>query len=129
MKALRDALAAQAQEIERRDSAGIDTMRALQAAEARVRELEEGQICGACGQPWTGEPCGQKNNANPFPTCYPAIRDIKAELAAKEAATIERCAKVADSMPDHEGPELIAAAICALAKEPTAAPPGPAASP
>lgn len=29
------------------------------------------QICGACGQPWNGEGCGQKDNGHPFPTCYP----------------------------------------------------------
>lgn len=31
------------------------------------------QICGACGQPWTGEGCGQKDNGHPFQTCYPVV--------------------------------------------------------
>ena len=30
-------------------------------------------VCGACGQTWTGEACGQKNNEWPFPTCYPIL--------------------------------------------------------
>lgn len=30
-------------------------------------------VCGACGEPWTGKPCGQKNNGWPFPTCYPTL--------------------------------------------------------
>jgi hypothetical protein len=28
-------------------------------------------VCGACGRPWTGESCGQKDNGWPFPTCNP----------------------------------------------------------
>jgi hypothetical protein len=51
------------------------------------------------------------------------------ELATKEAATIERCAKVASTWSgdfDYPyGQERIATAIRALAKEPTAAPPVP----
>ncbi len=29
-------------------------------------------ICGCCGKYWDGEPCGQKDNGWPFPTCYPS---------------------------------------------------------
>lgn len=28
-------------------------------------------VCGACGQPWTGEKCGQAENGWPFQTCFP----------------------------------------------------------
>lgn len=30
-------------------------------------------VCGACGQPWTGEKCGQADNSHPFPVCYPFV--------------------------------------------------------
>ncbi|MCS3926237.1 hypothetical protein M2175_001268 [Bradyrhizobium elkanii] len=36
-----------------------------------VLTLTGDKICGACGQPWTGEPCGQKDNGHPYPVCYP----------------------------------------------------------
>jgi hypothetical protein len=48
-------------------------------------------------------------------------------LKVKEVETIERCAKVVESLGSHNYPTNFAAAIRAL-KEPTAAPPGPAAS-
>lgn len=45
----------------------------IKSADAAADEIltAMGQICGACGQPWTGEPCGQKDNGHPFATCYP----------------------------------------------------------
>lgn len=47
-----------------------ERMRAALTAAAQAEKPTE-VMCGACGQPWTGEPCGQKDNGHPFPTCYP----------------------------------------------------------
>lgn len=44
---------------------------ALRKALEEVITEESGQVCGACGQPWTGEKCGQADNDHPFNTCYP----------------------------------------------------------
>jgi hypothetical protein len=46
----------------------IDELAALQRQPERAPPQ---QMCGACGQPWTGEPCGQKDNGWPFQTCTP----------------------------------------------------------
>ena len=32
---------------------------------------ESKTVCGACGAPWTGQSCGQKDNQYDFPVCYP----------------------------------------------------------
>lgn len=49
--------------------------------------LQSNQICGACGQPWTGESCGQKDNGWPFPTCYLATRELRPNLTHQCAGT------------------------------------------
>lgn len=43
----------------------------------------EAPVCGACGQPWTGEPCGQKDNGHPFAVCYP-VEDYRIATLTKE---------------------------------------------
>ena len=41
-------------------------------AEAMIARLRKPtNVCGACGQPWTGEKCEQADNSWGFPTCYP----------------------------------------------------------
>jgi glycine/D-amino acid oxidase-like deaminating enzyme len=52
------------------------TRAALSAAEAaRV----EGEVCGACGKPWTGEKCGQAEKGWPHPVCNP-VAAIRARI-------------------------------------------------
>lgn len=50
--------------------------------EAAAAADAQNMICGACGQPWTGESCGQKDNGWPFPVCNP----IPAALCTQEGA-------------------------------------------
>jgi hypothetical protein len=52
-----------------------DAANELEAQAKRIAELEAAlaeRRCVACGQPWTGEPCGQKDNDWPFPVCTPS---------------------------------------------------------
>ncbi|WP_315768495.1 MULTISPECIES: hypothetical protein [unclassified Bradyrhizobium] len=51
---------------------------ALEFLLRRTREVaiedckgESEPVCVACGQPWTGEACGQKDNGWPFEVCAP----------------------------------------------------------
>ena len=41
------------------------------AREAEGLRTKTQTVCGACGEPWTGQSCGQQDNAHPFPVCYP----------------------------------------------------------
>lgn len=59
---------------------------------------EDVQVCGACGQPWTGEPCGQKDNGHPFPTCYPAEDTRIASLSQALAEARAECASKSDQI-------------------------------
>ena len=47
-------------------------------------------ICGACGEPWTGQKCEQFDNAHPFLVCFPYQTEdgddkIEVALAAIDA--------------------------------------------
>jgi hypothetical protein len=47
-------------------------------------------ICGACGELWTGEKCGQQHNLHSFPTCYPhQTQDGTDEQSALTAANAQ----------------------------------------
>lgn len=46
-------------------------LRAGAAVDAVLALAQTKQICGACGQVWTGEKCGQAENGWPHPVCYP----------------------------------------------------------
>ena len=48
-------------------------------------------VCGACGQPWTGEKCGQADNGHPFQTCYPHV-EPPPERADVEAMKVMKAA-------------------------------------
>ena len=64
---------------------------AVEAMIARLREPTN--VCGACGQPWTGDKCGQVDNSWGFPTCYPHNEinlEEAADMLAAQAAEIER---------------------------------------
>ena len=58
---------------------------AVEAMIARLREPTN--VCGACGQPWTGDKCGQVDNSWGFPTCYPH-NEINLEEAADMLAAL-----------------------------------------
>jgi hypothetical protein len=138
------ALAAQAQEIERLQEIvgkeeewcdGADLKRRAEAAEARVRELEgirkrtqdDWPLCLRLalergGLPawlrefalmWDGH--GHEIHCVRIKEAADALVILEAELAAIEAATIERCAAI---VGDHR----VAAAIRSLAKEPLTPP-------
>jgi hypothetical protein len=113
---LKERFDAQAQEVKRIKQMSLGSIYKevadrLEAAEARVREMEaDTKQLGA-----------------------QAAATLKASLAAKEAATIERCAKKIESLAGDcwcrpstwsglDERDRLAAAIRALAKEPTAAP-------
>jgi hypothetical protein len=40
-----------------------------------LRTASPEPICGACGQPWTGRPCGQIHNGHAVPVCYPSATE------------------------------------------------------
>jgi hypothetical protein len=41
----------------------------------QLKSALDALICGACGQPWTGEKCGQADNGHSYQTCYPVGRE------------------------------------------------------
>lgn len=56
------------------DPGNVEGKEPLYAAPHPPRQdgAREGEVmCGACGQPWTGEKCGQALNDWPHPVCYP----------------------------------------------------------
>jgi len=51
-------------------SAALQSAHAAGKAEG-LAEASQDIVCGACGQPWTGEKCCQANNGWPHEVCYP----------------------------------------------------------
>jgi hypothetical protein len=73
-------------QIDIENTATIDVARiALEAAEA-ARVV--GEVCGACGQPWTGEKCVQAANGWPYPVCYPVAASPAAPVPAEAARVV-----------------------------------------
>ena len=70
------------------------------AVEEMIATLREpANVCGACGQPWTGEKCGQADNSWGVPTCYPQNEinlEEAADMLAAQAAEIERLTRERD---------------------------------
>lgn len=44
------------------------------------------QICGACGEPWTGQTCAQKDNGWPHEVCFPVEAPSPAPSQSDEVA-------------------------------------------
>lgn len=80
MASLNSSLIARAERAEARITEFEDRLQRQYAIllehKSRVAELEAAQVCGACGQPWNGRGCAQKDNGHPFQTCYPVVDDI-----------------------------------------------------
>lgn len=90
---------------------GPTFMHEAEALVAGIQAISAAQICGACGQPWTGEKCGQADNGWDHPVCYPAqpqevpmrgpLIDVVASLAAA-ISLLERTPKAKKAAPSDK---------------------------
>ena len=56
----------------------------IAARRARETGASGAVVCGACGEPWTGQKCAQAENGHTHPVCYPYQEPSSATRAAEQ---------------------------------------------